>query len=146
MSTIEVNYWRNQYVTAKADPEDDWDRDNTAADWGINSISVKDKNGYRDLTVNFDIEEDVPYYLVVADYGTGDSFGRDDNQLEFIDLFQDEDTAWKARKEIMAAKDYTAHWTRDDGSRASCSCPWEGYFEHLNDITIHKVYRDKDYE
>lgn len=133
---ITVEYTRDVYVTREGDPEDCWDRDSTAADLYVEGIRVVSNANYRELTVSFDVEPGKSYWLVWADYDTGDSFGRDGNQIEFVDLFTDMDTAIAAAKSVEKTK---GKWTRQDGVRASMCVPWEGYFENLNGINVQCV-------
>ncbi len=138
MTNIEVNYGRREYVTRRA-TEDQWDRDDTAADISVYSISRKAEIGYRDISVGFDVVPGQNYWLLWADYNTGDSFGRDENIVEFIDLYQSPEAAEKAKKELSDKAGYSLPYTRDDGDVVSIHIPWEGYFESLNSLNITMV-------
>ena len=134
---IKINYDRCEYVTRKAYPEDDWDRGDTAAHISIHSIEVADR--YHDIDVPFDVEPEVVYYLVWANYNTGDSFGHDDNRVEFIDLFKTEKLAEECADIARASGGYNYIFTRENGRRCTQSIPWNGYFESLNDINVEAV-------
>lgn len=140
MSIVQVDYDRREYVTREAYPNDNWDNDCTAAEIRINGIRVGDKAGYRDFEVGFDVVPGEKYWLLWADYGTGDSFGSYDNIAEFIDLFIDFDQAEAARKALMEQTGYTRGYMRQGQNEAiSIHVPWEGYFEHLNELHVERV-------
>jgi hypothetical protein len=130
-----VDYDTYSYITVESDPDDEWSRDSTAADIYINGLHVVSNHNYRDITVSFDVEPGKMYWLVWADYGTGDSFGRDDNKVEFVDLFINEEMAQAAAKSV----ELNGKWIRQDGAKGMMYVPWEGYFEHLNSINVQGV-------
>jgi hypothetical protein len=136
MTNIEVNYDRREYVTRRATEDR---RDDTAADISVYSISRKAEKGYRDISVGFDVVPGQNYWLLWADYDTGDSFGRDGNKVEFIDLFQSPDRAAAAAKELEDVRDFSAKYTREDGTKIKMYIPWVGYFESLNSLNITMV-------
>lgn len=136
ISHVEIKYDEHRYVTREVDPDDCWDRNDTEATYTFHGLCLVDKNSYSDLTVPFDIKPDTTYYLVYADYDTGDSFGRDGNQLEFIDLFE---SFQMANEAIVDIKDNTlgfeTSYTRNNGIKIEhIHAPWVGYFEYLNGI------------
>lgn len=134
---IEINFDRYEYVTREANPECSWDRGDTAAVVHIHGIKIADR--YHDIDVPFDIESGVVYYLVWANYKTGDSFGHSDNSVEFIDLFKAEKLAEECASIARAAKGYSYTFKRENGRDCIQSAPWKGYFESLNDIHIEAV-------
>jgi len=134
---IDVEYFRHEYYVSEPDPESSWDNGSTAADWGILGIKFADR--YSEITVDFEVLKGKTYYLVVVDYNSGDSFGSYDNCLEFVDLFETLEAAENAAEEVRTPEGYSYHYTRNNGRRISVSCPWVGYFESLNDITVHPV-------
>lgn len=134
---IKINYDRHEYVTREADPEDNWDRSDTAADISIHGVEAADR--YHDIDVPFDVETGVVYYLVWADYDTGDSFGRDCNRVEFIDLFKTEELAENCAAIARDVKGYTYIFKRENGRDCAQSVPWNGYFESLNAINVEAV-------
>lgn len=139
MSYVSILSDRHEYVTRHGDPNDRWDRDSTAATVSVKGIKQVDEKGYHDLAVPFDISHDKAYFLLWADYDTGDSFGRDGNRTEWVDLFQSIESAEKARKELLDGSGYTRGYTRDDGTVIDFYVPWEGYFESLNDLRVDVV-------
>lgn len=148
MSKIDILYDRWSYVTRERDPEDEWDNDSTAADWTVHGLKLVEDKAYSEMTVAFDVVKGKTYYLVMADYGTGDSFGSYDNYLEFVDLFQTHEAAKAAELALLTPppKDpnnwystYQRTYVRDNGESVTVSVPWEGYFDHLNDLHILEV-------
>lgn len=141
-NNVKVVYWMDRYETRTADTEDRWSRGDTAADYTIEGILTNDEITYKDFVVDFEIKKAEYYYLVYVDYGTGDSFGSDDNQLEFVDLFT---TRKKAEGcvyslEVPEGDDrFYASYTKENGQLVEFYKPWEGYFEHLNGIHIAEV-------
>lgn len=133
---IKINYDRHEYLTREACPEDDWDRGDTAADISIHG-EVAD--GYHDIDAPFDVEPEVVYYLVWANYNTGDSFGSDHNRVEFIDLFKTKELAEDCADIARAAGRYNYIFTRENGRSCTQSIPWNGYFESLNSIEVKEV-------
>lgn len=141
MTRIAVDYVQHRFVTRKA-TEDEWDRDDTAANIYVRGIQkVSDRNGYADLEVDFDVDDNTAYYLLWADYSTADSFGMDDNQLEIIDLFQTREAAEKAKEELL--EETSSAYTRDNGIQIVYDKPWNGYFEHLNELHVELVRVNK---
>ncbi len=125
------------YVTRPADPNDEWDRDDTAANLLVSGVRIADR--YFDTALPSEYDPSKPLYLVWADYDTGDSFGSYCNKFEAIDLFQDEQRANKAMNDLHKGSGYTRIYTRDDGRKIEYHCPWEGYFESLNCIHVQEV-------
>lgn len=142
MTAIEIKYHIDQYVTRLSDPEDRWDRDDTAGDITIQGINIVDKASYKDIDVPIEVTEGEIYYLLWADYNTGDSFGHDGNQFEAIDLFTTSKAAYLARRQLLAANKSSGIYTRDDGTNIQIYLPWEGYFESLNDLNVTEVIAD----
>lgn len=141
MTALRINHTRREYVTRPRDPDDRWDNDSTEALIYIHSITEVKKADYKDVDVSFSVEHGKDYYVLWADYDTGDSFGRYCNQLELIDVFQTYAAADKARKELeeLGEECYSREYTRDDGAIISIHIPWAGYFESLNSINIDSV-------
>jgi hypothetical protein len=134
MAYIQVDYNRYEYVTREGNPDDRWDRDDTAADITINDIRIVTTDQYHDIAVPFEIDPDKSYFLLWADYDAGDSFGNDANQVEFIDLFETEEKAVEAQKWLE--KPESVGYIRENGAGVTLYKPWTGYFENLNSINV----------
>lgn len=136
---IEILYDRYEYVTREAsDTDDPYDRDSTAADIYINAIRNA-PGRYSDIAVPFDVIPGETCYLVWADYNTGDSFGNDDNLVEFIDLFKSMELAEECAAIARRADGYYYTFKRENGQNCTQSIPWNGYFESLNAINVEAV-------
>lgn len=139
------------HVTRHA-TEDIWDRDDTATDHSIRGIEVVDDSSYYDLTVSFKVSPGEQYYLVYVNYDTGDSFGRDEGRVEWIDLFKSAELADDLAKKIAEDKrqypnffsnneegtwSHQLTYTLDNGEEASLyTATWKGYFEHFNYVEV----------
>lgn len=130
-------------VTWEADPEDSWSRDSTTQSHTINGFEVVDsKNSWCDFEVPFEIDPAKEYYLLAVYYDTGDSFGTDGNRIDMIDLYDNIELAMESKKRILENDDkgsYSVKILNPLGKEYSISTSWVGYFEHLNDVEIHRV-------
>ena len=81
-------------VTREADPNDEWDRDSTDTSHHIYGIQKAQK--YGDLECSFELLPNKTYYLLYYLYDTGDSFGSDTGNIEFVGLYQDKKLAEKS--------------------------------------------------
>lgn len=137
MTKFYVKYDRYEYITRECDPEDQWDRDDTAAEITVTGVVISKGNEYFDVALPQDYDPSKPLYLLWADYDTGDSFGRDGNRFEAVDLFQDRDMADAAKSELERSE--SEGYTRDDGTYIKYYKCWDGYFEYLNDLHVEPV-------
>lgn len=84
ISNIKVDYNEVGTITRRGDPNDRWDRDDTASSYTINGIVKVGEDEYQDLTVPYEVEKNTNYFLLYCVYSTGDSFGHDaDGRIEF---------------------------------------------------------------
>jgi hypothetical protein len=143
---VKIQIIDNDYteITQRADSDDKWDRDNTYTSHDIQGIK-KANIGY-DLDTEFDVYPDIDYYLVYAIYDTGDSFGSDEGQIQFIFLYLDEKHAKKAVKDLLKepkSNKYEDLYSRiiitQYGKKLKVGISWEGYFETLTEVTYKKV-------
>lgn len=131
-------------VTRESDPDDKWDRDDTCQSHNIKGFEIVDadrKYGY-DFEVPFKIDPEKEYYLVAVYYDTGDSFGRDENVIDMIDLYDDINIATEVKRRILDNDNkgsYSVTILNPQGKEYQISTSWVGYFEHLNDVEIHRV-------
>ena len=140
----EVRSW----VTDPADADDSWSRDSTDQSHDIRGIELVDEKGWGDMEVKFDIEPGKTYYLLSVIYDTGDTFGRDGGQIEFIDLYEDHALAEKNAKTIAeharSPGDYfkkhdSLKITTNLGTEYQLSPSWVGYFESFDEARVSAV-------
>ena len=124
---LALEYEQNSYVTEKADPDDSWDRDNTATEFSPTVLRLGDKGRNWRVEV-FDVDYPVQVgdnlFLVVVRYDTGDTFGHNENEFCFIGVYKTKKELEKVNKSIK------------DGSHEK-SYIWTGYFENYRDTEIH---------
>lgn len=126
------------------DPEYRWSRDSTHTENTVTGISIPRKSYDKDLCVDFEVKEGVTYYLLWADYETGDSFGRDSGQTEWVALYESKDIAEKAANILRDNYDnkrnqYEVTIPLTENKEMSFYIPWKGYFEHLNYLEVTPV-------
>ena len=121
--------------------------DRTYTNHSIKGIEIS-KNNYCEFETCFDIPEnsDKTYYLVYVNYDTGDSFGRDEGKISFIDLYETfskaEDTAKRIRvhyntnKELYVDEKYSLTVIAENGKEYNICPSWMGCFERLNYIVV----------
>lgn len=159
-------------VSRYADPDSDYDRDDTWQEHYIESISQADENQFYDLTVEFDLDPKCEYYLLYAIYSTGDSFGHDEGRIEFVGLYENSYAANENMRRIEAHYEtyrqlndrwyhsskqmsktelknleknfdsYSVTLIANDGREYKVSVPWTGYFESLTDVRVETVLVD----
>ena len=135
--------------TTRQATEDKWDRDDTARYHDIREIKIA-KDKYSDMTAPFKIDPKETYFLLSVIYSTGDSFGRDDGRIEYIELYSDESLAKQNADEIE--KHYTNHKdsyhnrnkvelmiTNQAGKKYAYYCSWIGYFDFLQEARVDAV-------
>lgn len=111
----------------------------------IEGIELSER--YFDLDVPFDVTDDKIYYLVYGIYNTGDSFHSDTGEIEFVDLYENEDDAYDCQKVLEAHykvyidnnKIEFCDLTRSNGIKYRFHAPWIGYFEELCYLQIDMV-------
>jgi hypothetical protein len=105
---------------------------------------LQTEGSYFDLVVPFEVEPEKTYYLVYAEYTTGDSFGSTSGHICWIDLFATELKANDAMDAALADPPDGATWesrysfkyTDEAGNESTGSRPWVGYFEHLDKMEV----------
>lgn len=133
-------------VTREADPEEDYDGDDTHTDWTISSIIEPSNNEYRcDIALPFQIEDGKTYYAVYVIYHEGDSFSNQMNaNLEIIDVFTTKEKAQKVVDKILEG-DNQDSWTpkfiyeNEIGIERQISAPWTGYFNGIGKCDYQEV-------
>ena len=131
------------------DPDDEWSRDSTTTTNDIRGIKI----GSYDLASHFKPIKGEKYYLLYAEYNTGDSFGYDDGVIEYIGLYEPKEQAQKQAELIKIHNDKYEKdhkWTKNESSYSldiempngqvvKISAPWNGYFESLNFVDVIEV-------
>lgn len=132
------------------DPDDEWTRDSTSTDHNVKGIEiVTSKNGYGHLEAHYDVAEKGYGYLLYVVYSTGDTFGRDDGQIEYIGLYDDETLAYDQKRIIeedaklsdndIGVDSWNVEITHPNGKKFKLHKPWEGYFEQLQYVSVDRV-------
>jgi len=129
MSFFKVIADIREYYTREPDGDDEWDSGDTAADISIQGVEFAER--YFDVALP---QEYIPgpLYLLHANYDTGNSFGRQRNRFEAVDIFQDRARAEEALRALTNSEEDNASYVRDNGTTIQYSCPWHGYFKCLN--------------
>jgi hypothetical protein len=131
-------------ITREADPEEDYDGDDTFTDWSISDVITNgDKKSY-DFVAPFQLEDNTKYYLVYIIYSTGDSFSHQANaNCEFIDLFKTKEQAEKLVTKIKSDNEKDEPFYMDYHDEANqlrrVSCSWNGYFESITTCEVKEV-------
>lgn len=135
MSFFKVIVDIREYYTREPD-DDEWDNGETAADISIQGVEFAER--YFDVALP---QEYIPgpLYLLHANYDTGNSFGRQRNRFEAVDIFQDRARAEEALRALTNSEEDNASYVRDNGTTIQYSCPWHGYFECLNYLEVEEV-------
>lgn len=132
---------------------DSTDTDNTLV--GVRLVMSKEamvkslKDEYipsPDVLIGADVNVGDIVYIVWAEYSTGDSFGNDGGVVEYIAAFVSETKAWNCQRYIQNTGN-RSHGGRtkpyeielEDGTKQVLSCPWHGYFEHLEDVHVTEI-------
>ena len=127
-------------VTRHADPDEQWDADDTDTSHCVRGFKVSDR--YYDLSVGFEPEYGKTYFLLYATYSTGDSFSNHGGRIEFVDLYEDENVAWENHRRLdRHGEGYSAKLLHESGEEYMFSVPWVGYFESLENLEVLAVQR-----
>ena len=142
---IEVLYDRYQAANLESDiggydPDDKWSRESTSTENTIRGIKLVKPKDYWDVIADFDVtKEDT--WLLFAEYESGDSFGYDSGNIEFIGLYNDFELAVKQAKIITKnSNKHSVKLTANNGKPYEVCCPWVGYFERLQNVEVMQVF------
>lgn len=149
---VQSHCWTTRYAE-----RDEWDRDDTCTSHDVVGLRVAKKGSWATYTVpvGFVPEPGVEYYVVCAQYSTGDSFGRDDGRgFEVVGVYRKEEVAKENVRRIEEHDDtytrlhgyssnrltkapkgyeeYSVTLKTDDGKKHKLHTPWTGYFESLD--------------
>lgn len=111
--------------------EDDWDRGDTTTYWTIPStFDVTEEMDWHSEPLGFEPIPGQMYYMVYAIWSTGDSFGHDERaHCESFGIY-------KTEKEAEARKAALEKPEKQSKKGHTKYLPWEGYFEHLDEMEI----------
>lgn len=92
--------------------------------------------GYESLSLDLSVEVGDIIYAVVADYNSGDSFGRTGGHSQILDAFLDHHKAEALAEEALKDNNTNFSFTYDgkDYHRS-----WDGYFESLNSLDVWEI-------
>lgn len=144
MTKLLVEADRYEYVTQEADPEDSWDRDDTAADISTPTVRVAppgdNTRSYGMYDEAFEVEgvrAGDTVIVVYADYDSGDTFGRSGNQCTILDVFPETVEESQVLK-FVKALEHCREFSLTFGGK-NYYIPYVGYFESLNSINADHV-------
>lgn len=128
-----------QFIEGSKDENDSWDRHDTQS--GVEEIEVLLQE-YHMWSEEFEIDDKIKrgqvVYVVLANYDTGDTFGRDYNKTKVVEVFTSADDAHNLVKIINNQRaDYSSDGKIDRNYNFFYKNKqyykfWEGYFESLN--------------
>lgn len=168
MSYVKVIDNTHSEVTREGDPNDRWDRDDTYTYHHIKGIRLLDEGEYYDFITTFEVDPQKVYFLLYGIYSTGNSFGHDEGEIQFVDLYETMEMAQKNLKRIeehhKTYKKLNDRWTQpskeekkelkdlkktfnewsvklvtQSGREYDFHVPWHGYFERLEQVEIEPV-------
>jgi hypothetical protein len=146
MWNIKMNNSELKYIYVVADKQeetvresnenDSWDRGDTSATWDFKRLSGT--KGDEAVPVTFTPIEGQTYFVLLAIYSSGDSFGHDEScYVEYFDIFENSTDANNAERELLATqRNDNVEFTNHRGTKVKVYNPWNGYFNSLNDIRV----------
>lgn len=138
MSFFKVIADIREYYTREPNDDDQWDNGETAADISIQGVEFAER--YFDVALPREYDASKPLFMLWANFDTGNSFGRQRNKFEAVDIFQNRARAEAAQRTLTDTEEgQSASYVRDDGTTIQYSCPWHGYFECLNYLEVEEV-------
>lgn len=122
--------------TSEADPNDSWDRPDTVFDLEEVYVELAPEGAQHVgmFDEHFEVDGVGPgdtVHVVYAAYSTGDTFGNDDGQITFMDIFTDEAKAERLAAALREVKDYDLSFEGTD-----YYIPFNGYFESLEGVKV----------
>ena len=127
---------------------DSWREDKEWGSWEENTcnhvegIRLAKENDYSDVVADFEVKSGDIVYLVFAEYGSGDSFGHSSGNIEYIAVFKTKEKAdflkysLEQREKKKDDNKFTFEYETESGTIIQNHCPWDGYFERLEGITV----------
>jgi hypothetical protein len=125
-----LQYDKSTETTREPDTDDSWDRGDTSSSWDFGDVSASKENfryGYESFDVNDGYRVGDRIYVVVAVWGTGDTFGHDENYcMDVVSAHIDRETAYKSQKKCESNSNTPLYL--GDGYILNY-IPWSGYFD-----------------
>lgn len=118
-------------VTRYADPDADYDADDTFTRWTFGDVHLHDPDDHWCETheVDFDVAPGAVVHVVMAIWSTGNSFGNSVRaESEIMGIFED-------AKEAAALQARLSDWDSEAPMNGRL-LPWYGYFERLDEVEI----------
>lgn len=142
MADVLVSAETEVYITRMPDPDDRWDNGDTAGYVSNVYAALLPDGGQthywgESLCKAMEgVKAGDTLYAVVADYESGDTFGRDGGHAQVLDVFREHDRAGELAKAAApeASGDYSFEFSGKTYIRS-----YVGYFESLNDICVWSV-------
>lgn len=140
------------YIFVEVDEEETRDEGTifTTVEKQSNILGIKEveKGKYFDIVIDFPLEDDKVYYLVVCVCSSGDSLTTIEGNLEFIDVYISREKAEETKRIIE--DNYSSYYkdrrnyknpiiVRELGKSFVLKCPWFDYFENLSEVLIQEV-------
>lgn len=102
LAAIKVEYHSYTDVTREADPNEEYDGDDTSTSHTVVSATLVEDNSFN-CVGNFSAQNQNKVYIVYAVYSTADSFSRHDGSgIEFVQAFISEEKAVRCMNQIKA--------------------------------------------
>lgn len=127
----------NTYETRHPSPGDKWDRGDTRGEVVAVRAHYSEGDQYDPIhyrAESFDVPGATPgtvVYAVIADYETGDTFGRRGGSYQILDVFTDSNEAYDLASVAKTTRVFSFEWNGTD-----YYADWVGYFERLQDIRV----------
>lgn len=142
---VEYDSWTD--ITRHADPDEQWDGDDLAHSQDIHGYSIGDEKTYGEtFPMHVEPDKNKTYWLVYANYGTGDSFHHETGCICFVGVFEDANDAEHLAKvlEKDAEKedyDFKPIQVKFPSGMVKdvCTSTWKGYFESLEGVHVRSL-------
>lgn len=146
---IQIIVHTQEHETSEPDPDDSWDRADTAMEvTGVsaiktaNRVEISHRGYYGNDTFEVEPNENGIVYAVIARYSTGDTFGHDAGRVQVMDVFDNNEDAAALTEALECSERDKSQSVVDfelkHGGR-DYYLPWVGYFERLENVDVHPL-------
>lgn len=152
MARVKIEVDTEVWTTDRADSSDPWSRDSTGGRVSnVSATLTEDKpdkagtGGWGSYVKEFEgLKAGDTVYVVVADYESGDTFGRSGGHYQILDAFASADEADALLEAANAYNDQGGSRSERISRGLSHNgvnyyVSWDGYFESLNSLDIWAV-------